>query len=298
MRHTLADTRVPHNRERMSSTPVAPKTRAARLRAERPSSSPAKSPNEKRPAVEEKRNESHGLTRKAINAKAMEGAAKYLDGEWGDVGGQFVAQRACAWIEKELEDPKPWTSERFAYYVKKVRADRRESDGVVAPEGGSAGGSPADSGTATGGASSATDAAPKKGGRPHADSPMKNKEQLHQARREAATLWEAEMRKPPRERTTRQRICTMVEAPTATIAPRRRTAMLPLPMRRVMKMMTTTTMTTTTTTRTTSRTRSTRTWTRSDVQAPGRQRPGTVARARAWRSHRRARSRGESPWGL
>ena len=58
----------------MSSTPVKRATRASLLR-DRPEPSPGKSPDAKRPTVEEKRAESHGLTTKARSAKAHEGAA-------------------------------------------------------------------------------------------------------------------------------------------------------------------------------------------------------------------------------
>ena len=100
----------------MSTTPKPARTRAAQLHRERPESSPAKSPDAKRTAVESELEKSHALTKKAISAKAMEGARKYLDGVFGPVGGQFVMQRACAWERARRSEP-PGTAW--------ARADRR-----------------------------------------------------------------------------------------------------------------------------------------------------------------------------
>ena len=73
----------------MSTTPRG-KTRGATKRGERPVASPGKSPDAKRTSTVKSRTESHALTKKAITAKAKEGAAKYLDGDFGAVGGNAV----------------------------------------------------------------------------------------------------------------------------------------------------------------------------------------------------------------
>ena len=101
---------------------------------------PGKSPVAKRSSGED-RDQPRDITRAQRTAKAMEGARKYLAGDFGTPpGAPHTLTRAAEWVRAELGDPQLWHPTRLDYYVNKVKAESPPVDARPPPAGAAAAG--------------------------------------------------------------------------------------------------------------------------------------------------------------
>ena len=143
-----------------------PRRSTTRPHREVAAGTPGKSPPSKRSGIEADRPGRRVIAPKQRATKAREGAAKYLDGEFGVPGAHFSLRKACNWVKAELEDEQEWSAPRLAYYVDRIKSERRESDSMRPPPATDVGGSSAVGASGGGEGAAEAEAARNKGGRP------------------------------------------------------------------------------------------------------------------------------------
>ena len=96
-------------------SPIKPRRSTTRSHREVAKGTPGKRPPAKRSGAAADSSERREISRRQRGAKAREGAAKYLDGDFGTPGSNFSLKKAADWVKAELEDEQQWPTNRLAY---------------------------------------------------------------------------------------------------------------------------------------------------------------------------------------